>query len=122
MRNLQAKNTIKGTLIWNLCRPGLDFFQNYLYRIPGNGKKTLIWRDNIMDHPPLENSGGIKGICEWLSQHDFIKLADISSWDVSGNWWSWVFPEIPAHLQNQKNILINSLTDLAAVHLLMPDK
>jgi hypothetical protein len=90
--------------------PGLDFFQIYLYRIPGNGKKTLIWKDNIMGHPPLENSEEIKEIREWLTQRDFIKLADISSWDATGNWWAWELPEIPAHLQNQKTLLINSLS------------
>jgi hypothetical protein len=39
MRNLKAGNTTKGTLIWNLCRAGLDFFQIHLYRIPDKGKK-----------------------------------------------------------------------------------
>jgi hypothetical protein len=122
MRNLQAKNTTKGMLIWNLCHLGLDFFQNYLYRIPGNGKKTLVWRDNIMGHPPLKNYEEIKEICDCLTQRDFIKPTDISSWDATGNWWAWVLPEIQVHLQNQKTLLINSLTDLAPVHLLAPDK
>ena len=70
-----------------------------------------------MGHPPLDNSEEIKEIREWLSRHDFNKLADISSWDATGNWWDWELPEILAHLQLQKALLINSLVDLAPVHL-----
>jgi hypothetical protein len=31
MRNLQAVNIPKGTLIWNLCRHGLEPFQKHLF-------------------------------------------------------------------------------------------
>jgi len=95
LRNLQAENTPKGTLIWNLCRRGLDFFQKHLYRIPGNGEKTMLWQDSIMGQLPIDNSKELKEIREWLTQHGFTKLADISSWDTLGNWRSWVFSGTP---------------------------
>jgi hypothetical protein len=34
-----GRNTHKGTLIWNLYHPRLDYFQKNLYHIPGNGEK-----------------------------------------------------------------------------------
>jgi hypothetical protein len=58
----------------------------------------------------------------WLTQHGINKLVDISSWDASGNWRSWVFPRIPEHLQNQNNLLLVALTGLAPVHLLSTEK
>ena len=60
LRNLQEENTPKGTLLWNLCRRGLDFFQKHVYRIPGNEIKTMLWHDSIMGHAPLINSEEIK--------------------------------------------------------------
>jgi hypothetical protein len=62
MRNLQATNTPKGTLIWNLCRHGLEPFQKNLFQIPGNGKKTMLWQDNIMGNTPLTESDDLKEI------------------------------------------------------------
>lgn len=52
LRNMQIENTSKGSLIWNLCRRGTNFFKKYLYRIPRNKKtkkrklccgKTISW-------------------------------------------------------------------------------
>ena len=42
LQNLQMSNSPKGTVIWNLCRKGLDFFTQQLYRIPGKGRKNNI--------------------------------------------------------------------------------
>lgn len=42
LRNIQIDNNIKGTSIWHLCRRGIEFFQKHLYRIPGNGKNTML--------------------------------------------------------------------------------
>ena len=42
LRNLQEVNTPKGSVTWNLCRRGLEFFQKNLYRIPGNGRKIIL--------------------------------------------------------------------------------
>ena len=64
MRNIRAENTPKGTLIWNLCRHRLDSFQKHLYRILGNGKKTMLWQDSIMGNAPLNVSDDFKEIHE----------------------------------------------------------
>jgi hypothetical protein len=122
LRKLQAKNTPKGMLIWNLCRRGLDFFQKHLYRIPGNGAKTMLWQDSIMGKAPLDVSEEFKEICEWLTQHGFTKLTDISSWDTLESWQTWVFLGTPDHLQTQKYHLQAVLTGLALVHLHLSDK
>jgi hypothetical protein len=44
LRNLQAENTSKCTLIWNLCRRELDFFQKHLYHILEMGKNDVVER------------------------------------------------------------------------------
>jgi hypothetical protein len=121
LRNLQAESTPKGTLIWNLCRRGLDSFQKHLYRIPGNGKNTMLWQDNIMGNAPLNASDELKGIREWLSQRGFIKLADISAWDASGSWQDMGPLRHSRTLANAEiDSSLAALTDLAPVHLLLP--
>jgi hypothetical protein len=74
-----------------------------------------------MGHTPLENAEEINEIREWLTQRDLNRLADISSWDASGNWLAWNLPETPVYLQHQKALLIKLLSDLAPVHLRASD-
>ena len=45
LRNIQIANTPKGSTIWILCRKGLEFFVQHLYRTPSNGRQTLLWDD-----------------------------------------------------------------------------
>ena len=85
MRNLQAVNTPKGCLTWNLCRRGLDFFQKHLYHIPGNGRKILMWEDNIQGHAPLSTKSSLTEMKLWLINKGLLRLADISMWDSKGN-------------------------------------
>ena len=54
-------NTPKGTIIWNLCRKGLNFFTQQLYRIPRNDK-TKLWDDKIKGNPPLNSDPSIAEI------------------------------------------------------------
>ena len=42
LRNIQMENTPKVSITWNLCRKGLRFFTQHLYRIPGNGRQTFF--------------------------------------------------------------------------------
>jgi hypothetical protein len=84
LRNFQNDNTPKGTPLWNLCRKGLEFFKKQLFRVPGNGKRTLLWTDSIMGKPPLENAVELTEIRVWLSQLGLKSLADISAWDNDG--------------------------------------
>ena len=61
LRNLQVTNTSKGSITWNLCKKGFEFFQQQLYRIPGNVRKTMLWDDNIKDNAPLNDDISITG-------------------------------------------------------------
>ena len=47
LRNLTTFSSPTCTTIWNLCRKGIDKFNQQLYRIPGNGKKIRLWEDKI---------------------------------------------------------------------------
>ena len=64
--NLQAVKIPKVTITWNLCMRRLDFFQKNLYRIPGNGKGTMLWHEKVMWQTTLDNVEEIRGACEWL--------------------------------------------------------
>ena len=55
-------NTTKGSIIWNLCQKGLEFFTQHLYRIPGNGKKISLWDDQINGNTPLNYAISINEI------------------------------------------------------------
>ena len=59
LRNLQMTNTPKGSITWNLCRRGLEFFNQHLYRIPGNGRKTLLWDDKLKGNAPLNTDSSL---------------------------------------------------------------
>eukprot|EP00253_Pinus_taeda_P009325 PITA_09325 len=106
----------KGTQAWRLCCKGIDFFRTHLYKIPGNGKKTLLWRDRIMGHPPLSDINEITDLRVWLRSKGIRKIEDIAEWDNKGNWQSWTLPNIPAHLKNQLNYFIDEITDFTPVH------
>ena len=122
LRNIQATNTKNGTMTWNLCRHGLEFFHKDLYHVPRNKNNTLLWHDRIMGFPPLANSEETKGVCTWLIQQEIHKLADIFVWDSIGNWLLWAFPSILEHLNLQKKQLINELTPSTPIHQHAKDK
>ena len=51
--NLKSSNTPSGTIVWNSFRKGIDSFKRQLYRIPGNGKRIMLWDDNILGNPVI---------------------------------------------------------------------
>ena len=55
LRSLISFSTLAGTTIWNSCRKGIDKFNQQLYRIPGNGKRILLWEDKISGNTPLSS-------------------------------------------------------------------
>ena len=57
--NIQMENTLKGSIIWNLCRKSLEFFVQHLFQIPGNGRQTFLWDDKINGHAPLNSDNSI---------------------------------------------------------------
>ena len=76
LRNIKIANSPSGTTIWNLCRKGFDKIQSQLYRIPGNGKKTLLWEDKILGNLPLSSINSLSEIKAWLSNKGFLRLAN----------------------------------------------
>ena len=108
LRNLQAVNIPKGSLTWNLCRRGLEFFQKHLYRIPGNGRKIILWEDCIQGHAPLSNNYSLTEIKLWLVNKGLLRLANISKWDSKGNWVDWHF-DLLDWLIPQNNLLLVEL-------------
>lgn len=122
LRNIQIDNSIKGTLIWNLCHRGIKFCQNHLYCIPGNEENTMMWQDNIMGQSPLSKNEAIKEIRNFLMQQGILTLVDISTWDDSRKWRNWEIPGVPEQLRSQKTLLKEALTGLASVHMRSTDK
>eukprot|EP00253_Pinus_taeda_P021665 PITA_21665 len=53
LRNLTTTSTPTGTTIWNLVRRSIDHIQQQLYKILGNGQRTLLWEDTIQGNAPL---------------------------------------------------------------------
>eukprot|EP00253_Pinus_taeda_P025214 PITA_25214 len=122
LRHLSASNTTAGTYTWNLCRKSISSFSKHLYRIPGNGEKTLLWKDRIMNNPPLSFHAEIWDIRKWLHDAGIRKLNDISEWDSRGNWVEWAIPPVPAQLQHQTEILKSLLLNAAPVHHNIADR
>ena len=85
LRNLHMENTPKGSTSWNLCRKGLDFCVQHLFRIPGNGRQTLLWDDKINGQAPLNSDNSISEIKNWLINKGVLRLVDICLWDAKGN-------------------------------------
>ena len=56
----------------------------------------------------------------WLMNKGIIKLADITSWDVNGNWNAWSLPSMTKHYlpkySAHQNLLLNRLMGLAPIH------
>ena len=116
MRNLKSSNTPTGTTVWNSFRKGIDNFNRQLYRIPGNGKRILLWDDNILGKTPLSPVFLLEEIKKWTINISLLRLVDICSWDIDGNWVDSSFPDILDLLISQIFLLISSLLGLAPVH------
>lgn len=53
IKNMDEGASRKGTTLWKLCSQGWKFFEEQLYKIPGNGKRIRLWGDKIMGLQPL---------------------------------------------------------------------
>ena len=80
------ENTPKGSITWNLCRKGLEFFTQNIYQFPGNGRQIFIWDDKINGNAPLNSDISINEIKSWLVNKGLFRLSDIILWDTKGNW------------------------------------
>ena len=115
LRNLQAVNIPNGSLTWNLCRRGMEFFQKHLYHIPGNGRKILLWEDSIQGHDPLSNNSSLTEIMLWLVNKGLLRFVDISKWDNKGNWVDWHFDLLDWFIP-QKKLLLTEVIGKAPIH------
>ena len=122
LRNISSKNSSSGSGIWNSCRKCLAFFKQNLYKIPGNGMKTLLWEDSISGTPSFSSDSQLHDLMFWFKNQGLNRLADICKWDLEGNWSGWIFPELPVHLSAQKLYLSSLLTGLAPVHISSKDR
>ena len=86
LRNISAINMPSGSAIWNSCRKGFEFFCQQLFRIPGNGLRTLLWEDHISGKPPFSSVLQISDFMNWSMNKGLLRLADICTWDLDGFW------------------------------------
>ena len=103
-------------LIWNSCRKFSGIFIKKLYRVLGNGMKSLLWEDSISGTPCLSSVPQLHEIMNWSKNKGLIRLADICMWDYDGNWSGWNFPDLPVQFNPHKSVLISHLSGLAQVH------
>jgi hypothetical protein len=108
-RTLQFDPTVNSTLAWKLCCKSSSFFNKSLYKVPGNGKRTDLWHDRIMESDPLEANQELADIREWLTRAGKTRLFDISKWDCRGDWIGWDLNDTPEWLTYQKNLLVDLL-------------
>ena len=118
-------NTPKGSITWNLCRRGLEFFTQHLYRIPGNGINTFLWDDKIKVNVPLNSDLSFTEIKLWLVNNGLLRFSDIISWDNNGNWVAWDYLKLGerAHpsLSSKHILLMEKLYGLAPIHISCKD-
>ena len=98
LRNISSENSSSGFGIWNSCRKCLAFFKQNLYKIPSNGMKTLLWEDSISGTPSFSFDSQLHNLMFWFKNQGLNRLADICKWDLEGNWFGWIFPELLVHL------------------------
>ena len=103
-------NSPKGSILWNICIKGLDFFTKNLYRIPGNGINMLLWDDKINGNAFLNSDLYLAEIKLWLTNKGLLRVSDIVSCDNHGNWDAWVLPELPYRVNSsllfQKKVVV----------------
>jgi ribonuclease HI/exonuclease III len=116
IRNLQNAVSRKTTILWQLCIKGARFFNQHLYRVPGNGKRTKLWTDSIMGNPPIASNAGLKEIRDFLENRGIKRIFDISKWDEDGSWSEWQFGNVPDCLLQQLEMLKAELREAAPVH------
>jgi hypothetical protein len=116
LSNLQKDSSTNCTQIWKLCCKSNSFFKNSAYRIPGNGKRTLLWQDSIMGKAPLAENEDIAKLRDWLERVGINNLYDLSKWDQQGEWTGWDFHRISTHLALQQSVLEYLLEDAAPIN------
>lgn len=81
LRNLQVSQIPNNTQAWKLCIRSLNLFKGKACKIPGNGKRTNLWFDPILDQNPLSEAEEIAGTKDWLEHAGITNVFDLSKWD-----------------------------------------
>eukprot|EP00253_Pinus_taeda_P023182 PITA_23182 len=92
------------------------------YRIPGNGKRTHLWKDRIMGKEPLKDKEDIVELRDWLTQARVNTIFELSKWDQRGDWIGWDFHGIPEKLIHQQTMLEDLLEEATPTNRYMNDK
>jgi hypothetical protein len=122
LSNIQHESTANSTQMWKLCCKSSNFFKKQVYRIPGNGKRTSIWKDSIMGREPLVENAEIADLREWLERAGVNRVYDLSKWDHRGDWAGWDFHGVPPRLDQQQSILVDLLEDAAPANRAIKDR
>ena len=120
--NISSANTPSGSAIWNSYRKGFEFFIHHLYRVLGNGMRTLLWEDTISGKPPLSSVPQFSELMNWSKNKGLLPLADICSWDNDGNWIGWNFLDLPVRFIPQKTVMVSFLSGITPVHSSQKDR
>eukprot|EP00253_Pinus_taeda_P013625 PITA_13625 len=111
IRKMQIQSTTASSQVWRLCCKSSEFFKKHMYRIPGNGKSTQLWKDRIMGKDPLAEREDIAELKNWLERVRVNRVYDLASWDERGEWLKWDFHGVPERLKDQQIQLENLLED-----------
>ena len=106
----------KGTTLWQLCKASFNLIQTYSYQIPGNETKTKVWENIILGQPPLSSLPGMNDLAEWTRSEGLHSLHDLSLWNQKGIWEGWKDLHPPPHLNEAKNLLMDSLQGMSPIN------
>jgi len=122
LSKMQLQSTVSSSQVWRLCCKSSEFFRKHMYRIPGNGKSTQLWKDRIMGKDPLAEREDIAELRNWLQRAGVNRVHDLASWDNRGEWISWDFHGVPERLRDQSIQLENLLEDATPVSRVKKDR
>eukprot|EP00253_Pinus_taeda_P005951 PITA_05951 len=111
IRKMQIQSTAASSQVRRLCCKSSEFFKKHMYRIPGNGKSTQLWKDRIMGKDLLAEREDIAELRNWLERAGVNRVYDLASWDERGEWLKWDFHGVPECLKDQQIQLENLLED-----------
>eukprot|EP00253_Pinus_taeda_P003539 PITA_03539 len=121
--NILEENLIDrpSTPVWKLIKKSLPQAKPRISKVPGNGKKIIIWHDRIMGTEARETLPNYKPLQQWMDQAKQRTLFDISQWNQN-DWKGWKSLALPPNLENSWAELKNSLSGLAPINKTTEDK
>ena len=88
--------------IWKLIWKALPLIKDNTSGVPGGGKDINLWRDSIMEFPPLSDFQEIHPLNTWMQNKGITILDQISSSNHEDNTGDgWLPPAFPFDPRNQ---------------------